>query len=178
MPPAWSCGVGANEEVIGVKDVDRFLFEDGHDDHHDPPDQDHSGHNHHDHSHDFDPSKTENALADLKHSLRGSEVRIGKRRRVQGSPYNYWVDIYLEIDRDLCNKKGELSLCEAGTIGENTLNYGQFILSVLAYHSEYTGLFEHEVPLTQTIASIIIVYLSTFSKYNYYWSEYHLRGEC
>ena len=116
----------ADEKVEDVKDVGRFLFADGHDDLHDHPDQEDSGH--HDHSHDFDPSKTEKALADLQHSLRGSEVRIGKRRRVQASSYGYWVDIYIEIDKDLCSKKGELALCEAGTIGPNTLNYSEFLL--------------------------------------------------
>ena len=128
-PPAWACGVGADENVDNVKDVGRFLFEDGHDDHHDPFDHDHSAHDHHDHSHDFDPSKIEMALADLKHSLRGSEVRVGKRRRVQALAYNYWVDIYIEIDRYLCDKKGELAICDGGTIGPNTINYSEFLLS-------------------------------------------------
>ncbi|KAL3797993.1 hypothetical protein ACHAW5_009456, partial [Stephanodiscus triporus] len=41
-PPAWGCGVGADENVNNVEDVGRFLFEDGHDDHHDPFDHDHS----------------------------------------------------------------------------------------------------------------------------------------
>jgi len=137
VPPAWACGVGADENVNDVQDFGRFLFEDGHDDHHDLSDHDHSAHDHHDHSHDFDPSKTENALADLKHSLRGSEVRIGKRRRVQARAFNFWVDVYVEIDSELCNKKGELASCTAGTIGPNTLNYSEFLLSLTYRHSAY-----------------------------------------
>jgi hypothetical protein len=59
-------------------------------------------------------------------------MRIGKRRRVlQGgsnSSYAYWVDIYIEIDYELCNDNAELALCNAGTIGPNTINYGTLFL--------------------------------------------------
>lgn len=54
-------------------------------------------------------------------------MRIGKRRRVQeasNSSYSYWVDIYVEIDYGMCDFNGELDLCNAGTIGPNTINYG------------------------------------------------------
>jgi hypothetical protein len=102
----------------------RFLFEDGHDDNHNHFHHDNSDHDHHDHDHDhdFDPSNTKEALADLQHSLRGSELRIGKRRRVQGGSYNFCVDVYIEIDYALCNKNGET--CANG-IGPNTINYGE-----------------------------------------------------
>jgi len=126
VPPAWACGVGANEMVNARTGVDRLLLEDVEDADHDHSDQDHSDHDHysnHHHTHDFEPSKTEEALADLQHSLRGSDVRIGKRRRVQGASYNYWVDVYVEIDYALCNDNGET--CANG-IGTNTINYGQF----------------------------------------------------
>jgi hypothetical protein len=86
-------------------------------------DEDHH-HSHHDHSdHEFDPSNIKDTLADLKHSLRGSELRIGKRRRVQGGSFAFWVDIYIEIDHALCNANGET--CATG-IGPKTVNYGEF----------------------------------------------------
>ena len=114
------------KETSATKEASRSLFEDGHDDDRDHFDHDHSDHNHsdHDHTHHFDPSKTEGALADLQGSLRGSELRIGKRRRVQGASYSYWVDVYVEIDYALCTKHGET--CATG-IGTNTINYGQLI---------------------------------------------------
>ena len=122
IPPAWSCGVsGEQDEVNAVEGVERFLFEDGQDYDHDHFDHlDLSDHDHH-----FDASKTEDALADLKHSLRGSDLRIGKRRRVQGLSYSYWVDVYVEIDYALCTDNGET--CASG-IGTNTINYGEFRL--------------------------------------------------
>ena len=130
IPPAWSCGVsGEQDEVNAVEGVERFLFEDGQDDDHDHFDHDHSDHDYSDHldlsdhDHHFDASKTEDALADLKHSLRGSDLRIGKRRRVQGLSYSYWVDVYVEIDYALCTDNGET--CASG-IGTNTINYGEF----------------------------------------------------
>ena len=129
VPPAWSCGVSSEQELNNS--TTRHLVEHDHEDdhfhsHHDHSDHDHS---HHDHSdHNFDPSN-DNAFSHVQHSLRGSEMRIGKRRRVQGSSsYAYWVDIYIEIDYDLCNDNAELALCNAGTIGPNTINYGTLLL--------------------------------------------------
>ncbi|KAL3823124.1 hypothetical protein ACHAXA_006454 [Cyclostephanos tholiformis] len=115
-PPAWSCGYSPDIER-------RSLFESDHHDDHDPSDYDHSAQNHTDHSHQFDPSDTVLAMVDIQHSLRGSEIRIGKRRRAQAISFAFWVDIYIEIDRELCGDKGEITLCDAGTIGPNTLNY-------------------------------------------------------
>lgn len=123
VPPTWSCGVHSEQNS-----TTRHLVEHDHDDdyvhsHHDHSDHDHSDHDHSDH--DFDPSN-DNALSHVQHSLRGSEMRIGKRRRVLGgtSSYAYWVDVYIEIDYDLCNDNAELALCSAGTIGPNSINYG------------------------------------------------------
>jgi hypothetical protein len=114
VPPAWSCGVNSRQELNSTA---RYLVEnDQNDDHHS--------------NHNFDPSNN-NALAHVQHSLRGSEMRIGKRRRVQGtSRYSYWVDIYVEIDYELCNDNGESALCRAGTIGPNTINYGKSLYGV------------------------------------------------
>ena len=90
----------------------RSLSEGVHDEHHD-----------HDHSdHHFFPSNIEDTIADLQHSLRGSELRPGKRRRVQGESFAYWVDIYIEIDHALCTDNGET--CTT-TIGPKTVNYGE-----------------------------------------------------
>jgi hypothetical protein len=55
---------------------------------------------------------------------------MGKRRRVQGASFTYWVDVYVEIDHALCNANGET--CVAG-IGLKTLNYGE--LNFQLYHS-------------------------------------------
>jgi hypothetical protein len=96
----------------------RSLSEGDHDEDHD--------HSHHDHS----DHHIEDTIADLKHSLRGSELRMGKRRRVQGASFTYWVDVYVEIDHALCNANGET--CVAG-IGLKTLNYGE--LNFQLYHS-------------------------------------------
>ncbi len=95
----------------------RSLAEADHDE-----DHDHSHHDHGDHDHDFDPSNIDDTISDLKHSLRGSELRMGKRRRVQGASFAYWVDVYVEIDYALCNRNGET--CATG-IGPRTLNYGE-----------------------------------------------------
>ena len=123
-PPPWACGTGAEETRDAAKEANHSLFENGHDHNHD--------HSDHDHTHHFDPSNTEDALADLQHSLRGSELRIGKRRRVQGASYAYWVDVYVEIDFAFCTRNGET--CQTG-IGTNTINYGEFRLfsQVLVY---------------------------------------------
>jgi hypothetical protein len=137
VPPAWSCGVNSEQELNNSTTRHLVEHDHGHSHlHHDHSDHDHSDHDHsdhdhsdHDHSdHDFDPSNN-NALSHVQHSLRGSEMRFGKRRRVQGSSsYAYWVDIYIEIDYELCNDNAELALCNAGTIGPNTVNYGMLLL--------------------------------------------------
>ena len=129
VPPAWSCGVNSGQELNSTA---RYLVGNGQDDDHRHSQHDHDhNHDHSDHSnHHFDPSN-DNALAHVQHSLRGSEMRIGKRRRVQGtSRYSYWVDIYVEIDYELCNDNGESALCRAGTIGPNTINYGKSLYGV------------------------------------------------
>jgi len=104
--------------------IHHSLFEDGHWDDSDQFDHDDYFDYDHDHPH-FDPSDTDQTLANLKHSLHGSELRIGKHRRVQGSSYAFWVDIYVEIDYALCSRNGET--CANG-IGPKTLNYGAYLL--------------------------------------------------
>ena len=99
------------------------LIEDGQDDDHDHFDHDPSDHDHsdHDHTHHFDLSKTKDLFADPQRSLRGSELRIGKCRRMQGASYGYWVDVYVEIDNTLCTNNHEMCTTEIGT---NTIKYG------------------------------------------------------
>ena len=110
-PPAWSCGT--------TPDMDhRSLFKHGHDDNRD---HFHHDHRNHDHDHDFKPSNTRDAMSDLKHSIRGSELHLGNRR-VQGGSYSYWVDVYIEIDYEFCVYNGETEL------GPNTINYSEFHL--------------------------------------------------
>ena len=94
---------------------------------HDHHDHDHEGghvhtpHGHHDHTHDHDHSDID--LQSIKDGLRGSSIRLGKRRKLQASQdYNYQVDIFLEIDNELCVLNGE-SCPAGGSIGPATMNY-------------------------------------------------------
>ena len=140
--------MGAEETRSAANEASRSLFGDGHDEDHDHFDHDHSDHDHsdHDHTHHFDPSNTEGALADLHRSLRGSELRIGKRRRVQGASYAYWVDVYVEIDKALCTDNGDT--CATG-IGTNTINYGEFRFFLMCW-SRFVRAY---LPLTPAIMS-------------------------
>jgi hypothetical protein len=73
---------------------------------------DHLEHFHH--HHDID-------LTHIKKNLRSSSLRIGKRRSLQSiSGYSYQVDVYIEIDFDLCARHNES--CTNG-VGSKTLNY-------------------------------------------------------
>lgn len=145
-PEPWACGYGPGlGETPAAEEESRILSGLDHDEDHDPRDQhDHSAHDHDDHSHDFDPSKTKEALEELQRSLRGPVLPIGKRRRMQGASYAYWVDLYIEIDRDLCNKNLELAMCDAGTIGPNTINYGELLIIL---ESVRWNCFQHNRPL-------------------------------
>ena len=99
----------------GAEMIDRHLAE-----HH------HHDHSHHDHSHHHDHGHSLNvhdALDDLRRQLRGSSVRLGKKHRVLqgGAPYEYQVDVYVEVDQDLCNTQGDTTVCP----GTATENYGK-----------------------------------------------------
>jgi len=111
-PPAWECGVsGAELESSHANEsTSRHLNEDHH--HH---------HDHHDHHHDHDHDHFN--LSEIKENLRGSSLRLGKQRRaLQGVGYSYQVDIYIEIDNQLCIDNGEDCL-QSGVIGPNTMGY-------------------------------------------------------
>jgi len=122
IPPEWSCGFDSNMMVNATKEFDRRLLSaDGQ-----GLDQDLNNYfkPYNDYLSDmFTPPNTKKALLDLQRSLRGSEMQYGERRRLQGASYSYWVDIYVEIDYDMCYRNGET--CSDG-IGPNTVNYGQF----------------------------------------------------
>lgn len=84
-------------------------------DHHHHEDSSHNDHREHHHNHDM--SDIDSALSYIKDNLRGSSVRLGKRRKLQsGGSYSYQVDIYLEIDQQLVNDNG-------GILNPNTINY-------------------------------------------------------
>ena len=96
------------------------------------------------------------ALADVQRSLRGSSMRLGKRRRLQaGGMYNYQVDIYVEIDQQLCIDTGDDCANNGGQPGSIVINYGKSLLCVLTtYH---TFLFP------------------VFSERSLRWCQHHLR---
>jgi len=178
VPPAWSCGVNSEQELNNSTTRHLVEHDHGHSHlHHDHSDHDHFNHDHsdHDHSdHDFDPSNN-NALSHVQHSLRGSEMRFGKHCRVQGSSsYAYWVDIYIEIDYELCNDNAELALCNAGTIGPNTINYGTLLLfdcsplTLLLVYPLFISSSTHTLMLTYHSEQIVI------SECIVCGSEYHL----
>lgn len=84
-------------------------------DHHHHEDSSHNDHREHHHNHEM--SDIDSALSYIKDNLRGSSVRLGKRRKLQsGGSYSYQVDIYLEIDQQLVNDNG-------GILNPNTINY-------------------------------------------------------
>ena len=103
IPPAWECGVGHEEESA----AGRRLIHDG---------DIKEYHDHHDHDHNIG-SNIQDALDHIKEGLRGSNLRIGKRRKLQtAGSYTYQVDIYVEIDQTLVNDNG-------GIFNPNTINY-------------------------------------------------------
>lgn len=86
----------------------------------------HDHHHDHDHSHPHDEHDHSNMyhgidLTEIKNDLRNSNLRLGKRRDLQTTTgYKFQVDMYIEVDFDLCAKHGEA--CTNG-VGPKTLNY-------------------------------------------------------
>ena len=94
--------------------------------HHDIPHDHNDHHDHHSHFHLKDDTLMEEALDEVQRSLRGSSIRLGKRRElVVATDYSYQVDIYIEIDNQLCIDNGED--CQANGLenSPNTVNYGK-----------------------------------------------------
>jgi len=115
VPPAWECGVGHDHESAGRRSLEETSDEQSMKDHHHHEDSSHNDHREHHHNHDM--SDIDSALSYIKDNLRGSSVRLGKRRKLQsGGSYSYQVDIYLEIDQQLVNDNG-------GILNPNTINY-------------------------------------------------------
>jgi hypothetical protein len=77
-------------------------------------------------------SRARDAFEEIKRNLQGqgsnnSNVRLGQRRRTQNMSYNYNVDIFLEIDQELCQLNNENCVLN-GSIGTKTLNYSMLIV--------------------------------------------------
>lgn len=99
--------------------------------HHDIPHDHNDHHDHHSHFHLKDDTLMEEALDEVQRSLRGSSIRLGKRRElVVATDYSYQVDIYIEIDNQLCIDNGED--CQANGLenSPNTVNYGKYSISI------------------------------------------------
>ena len=121
VPPAWECTVAEEHEEEPLRH--RHLEEDGqhhhhddhdhhdHDHHHDhghDHDHDHDHHHHH-HDHGLDGNDLPGSFENLRKSIRGADVsKIGKRRKLQdaNAGYNYQVDLYIEIDKELVDNNG------------------------------------------------------------------------
>ena len=105
VPPAWKCGNASMEPP-----TKRHLLEENH------AALDHSHHHEHEHS------TTDGIdISEIKNELRNSNLRLGKRRELQtATGYKFQVDMYIEIDFDLCARHGET--CTNG-VGPKTLNY-------------------------------------------------------
>ncbi len=72
-----------------------------------------------DHSHNHEHDGID--LTEIKNEIRNTNIRLGKRRDLQTTTgYKFQVDMYIEIDFDLCAKHGEA--CTNG-VGPKTLNY-------------------------------------------------------
>ncbi|KAL7533144.1 hypothetical protein ACHAXR_005066, partial [Thalassiosira sp. AJA248-18] len=108
--PPWSCG---SEDIASEEQISRHLLED-----------DHHGHHHHHHHHEHDDTDPLD-LTEITQGLRGSSMRQqGKRRKLQEASggYTYQVDIYMEIDFELCSKNGEDCLDGPGPLTMNYIN--------------------------------------------------------
>ena len=160
------------------EDSRRHLMEDHHDHHHDH-DHHHHDHSHHhggeeDHSYHLHSENTMEALADVQRSLRGSSMRLGKRRRLQaGGMYNYQVDIYVEIDQQLCIDTGDDCANNGGQPGAIVINYGKSLLCVC--RSKFCfGLFMPFL-LICVLTTYHTFLFPVFSERSLRWCQHHLR---
>ena len=116
VPPAWNCGTASTEPPSKRHLLDEENQHDHVHDHEAHDDHSHHHHHHHDHS-----TVDEIDLSEIKNDLRNSNLRLGKRRELQtATGYKFQVDMYIEIDFDLCARHGET--CSNG-VGPKTLNY-------------------------------------------------------
>ena len=167
-PPPWSCGMDHLPEKEDLESTERRLSH-THDHHHD---HDHEGHvhttphDHHDHeghTHTHDHSDID--LQSIKDGLRGSSIRLGKRRKLQAAGYNYQVDIYLEIDNQLCVNNGE-SCPAGGSIPPNTMNYVNSIFaganSVYEVRSHPLGPYMEYIYIMCPYHMLLVLFLYVF----------------
>ena len=73
-------------------------------------------------TYEHDQSTTDGIdLIEIKNGLRDSKLHLGNRRELQTAKgYSFYVDMYIEVDFDLCARHGEA--CTNG-VGPKTLNY-------------------------------------------------------
>ncbi|KAL9178483.1 hypothetical protein ACHAXT_001821 [Thalassiosira profunda] len=123
VPPKWECGVGKPQSSGGG--TGRHLLHDhGHATI--PEGHSHNNHNeqhrHHDHSHHLED--TEDALSHVRDGLRGSNVRLGERRRLEDGRdgYHYQIDLFVEVDKFLVDLNG-------GIFEPNTVDYVNTIVT-------------------------------------------------
>ena len=166
-PPPWSCGMDHLPEKEDLESTERRLSHT-----HDHHDHDHEGHihttphDHHDHeghTHTHDHSDID--LQSIKDGLRGSSIRLGKRRKLQAAGYNYQVDIYLEIDNQLCVNNGE-SCPAGGSIPPNTMNYVNSIFaganSVYEVRSHPLGPYMEYIYIMCPYHMLLVLFLYVF----------------
>jgi hypothetical protein len=104
LPPAWACEVANHHHSDGGLFGRNLETDDHH--HHEGHDHDHSRHHHHEHEKDEDIVSSINSMGK---ALRGSQVQMGKRRKLQSSgSYSYQVDLFIEIDTAFVNENGGL----------------------------------------------------------------------
>jgi hypothetical protein len=115
-----------------MKPTHRHLVEDENTHAHDD-DHSHNNNGHHDHDHDHSSTSSDGMnLSEIKNGQRNISNlrRLGKRRELQTTTtatatattmdYHFQVDMYIEVDFELCAKHGET--CTNG-VGPKTLNY-------------------------------------------------------
>eukprot|EP00804_Cyclotella_cryptica_P008412 CCRYP_003932-RD/>CCRYP_003932-RD protein AED:0.26 eAED:0.31 QI:423/0.87/0.88/1/0.5/0.33/9/0/936 len=135
--PAWECGVG-NDDTLFHRVLEEEEEDHHHDDHGHEHNHEHDQHDHHHHHHDeFDP--TISAIENLSKSLRGTKINPLNKRRLQDStvPYNYQVDLFIEIDNDFITNTGGGPRDAAG-ITTNAYNYVNALVTAanVIYESE------------------------------------------
>lgn len=154
VPPAWACGVSGDAE----ESVDRRL-------------EDHEGHHHDDyHHHHHGTENSETALQDIKEGLRGSTVRMGKRRKLQTGDYNYQVDVFIEIDQTLVTKTGSLSnaIAYVNTIftGANTIYESEIDTHLSVSHIELTNYYDAATGTSDALSKMRTQYSSLGFNYD------------
>ena len=79
-------------------------------------------------TYEHDQSTTDGIdLIEIKNGLRDSKLHLGNRRELQTAKgYSFYVDMYIEVDFDLCTKLDES--CTNG-VGPKTRNYVDMLVA-------------------------------------------------